>query len=113
VLSAGLTGIGGALYAQLIGSFTSDAFYLPLTFTIVAMLVVGGMASLTGAVVGTAFLSAVAEGLRRLEETANRPGLQQVGFAAILLAALIWHPRGIASGRELAWPRRRRTRAGG
>jgi branched-chain amino acid transport system permease protein len=80
-----------------------------LTFTTVAMLVVGGMTSLTGAVVGTAFLSAVAEGLRRLEQDAGRPGLQQVGFAAILLAVLIWRPRGITLGRELHWPVRRRV----
>ena len=76
------------------------------------MLVVGGMTSLAGAVVGTAFLSAVAEGLRRLELHANRPGLQQVGFAAILLAVLIWRPRGITLGRELSWPRRFRRAPG-
>jgi branched-chain amino acid transport system permease protein len=108
VLSAGCTAIGGALYAQYLGSFNADAFYIPLTFTIVAMLVVGGMTSLTGAVVGTAFLSVVAEGLRRLEGAVNRPGLQQVGFAVLLLAVLIWRPRGITLGRELTWPFGRR-----
>jgi branched-chain amino acid transport system permease protein len=110
VLSAGVAGIGGALYAQYLGSFNADAFYIPLTFTIVAMLVVGGTTSLAGAVVGTAFLSAIAEGLRRLEQHANRPGLQQVGFAVIMLAVLIWRPRGLTLGREIPWPVRRRTR---
>jgi branched-chain amino acid transport system permease protein len=110
VLSAGCTALGGALYAQYLGSFTADAFYIPLTFTTIAMLVVGGMTSLTGAVVGAAFLSAIAEGLRRLEDNVGRPGLQQVGFAAILLAVLIWRPRGITLGRELTWPIRRGAR---
>jgi branched-chain amino acid transport system permease protein len=113
VLSAGCTGMGGALYAQYLGSFNGDAFYIPLTFTIVAMLVVGGTTSLAGAVVGTAFLSAVAEGLRRLELREHRPGLQQVGFALIMLAVLVWRPRGLTLGREITWPvqRRPRTRA--
>jgi len=111
VLSAACTGMGGALYGQYLGSFNGDAFYIPLTFTIVAMLVVGGTTSLAGAVVGTAFLSAVAEGLRRLELRENRPGLQQVGFAVIMLAVLVWRPRGLTLGRELSVPRLRRRRA--
>jgi branched-chain amino acid transport system permease protein len=109
-LSAGCTAFGGALYAQYLGSFTADAFYIPLTFTIVAMLVVGGMTSLTGAVVGAVFLSIVAKGLRRLEQNVGRPGLQRVGFAVIMLAVLIWRPRGITLGRELKLPVRRRSR---
>jgi branched-chain amino acid transport system permease protein len=106
VLSAACAGVGGGVYGQYLGSFTADFFYLSLTFTTIAMLIVGGMTSLTGAVVGTAFLSAAAEGLRRLEEVGGRPGLQEVGFAAILLAALILRPRGITLGRELVWPLR-------
>ena len=45
----------------------TDAFFVTITFLTVAMLVVGGRLSLSGAVVGTVFITAVTEGLRRIE----------------------------------------------
>src|SRR5262249_42322204 len=52
-----IMGVGGALYAQYLGSFNASFFYLALTFTTLAMLVVGGIKSLTGAVVGSLTIS--------------------------------------------------------
>jgi len=114
VLSAFVTGVGGALYAQFNSAFTPDAFYLDLTFLIIAMLVVGGMNSLTGAVAGVLVLTAVSEGLRRIEQGAHvgplfvpgRTGLREVGLALIMLAILLFRPRGLTGGRELPLPRR-------
>ena len=115
VVSAFFVGIGGGLYGQFLGSFNADAFYLSLTFTTLAMLVVGGMTSLTGAVVGSLAISFVAELLHRIEEGVDagpihipaRPGLREVGLAVIMVAILILRPRGITNGRELPWPSRR------
>jgi branched-chain amino acid transport system permease protein len=42
VPSAFIVGIGGGLYAHLLGVLMVDAFFLPLTFITIAMLVVGG-----------------------------------------------------------------------
>jgi len=108
-LSGFLAGIGGALYAQLLGSFTPAGFFLNLTFLLIAMLVVGGLRSLTGAVVGAIGLSAVQELLRRVEEgisigpldVPHRPGLQAVGLALILLGVLVLRPDGVTRGREI------------
>lgn len=108
VLSAFICGVAGALYGQLAGSFGPDAFFLQTTFTIVAMLVVGGRYSLTGAVVGSIFMSSLSEGLRRLEggfriaslDVPSRPGLEEVGLALALLITLIARPRGLTGGRE-------------
>jgi branched-chain amino acid transport system permease protein len=110
VLSAFVCGLAGGLYAQLSGSFGPDAFFLPTTFTVVAMLVVGGRYSLSGAVIGTLFVAAVAEGLRRIEGGVDlgvvrvpaRPGLQEVGLAVALLLTLLLRPRGITGGREVS-----------
>ena len=52
----------GALYAHYFVGFSYTDFYFDLTFIVVAMLVVGGLGSVTGAVVGTFFLTV---GLRR------------------------------------------------
>jgi branched-subunit amino acid ABC-type transport system permease component len=113
-LSAFLAGVAGALLGMFIGSFNPDAFFLNITFLMVAMLIIGGMTSLTGAVVGTIVISAVSELLRRLEggadlglfELGARPGLREVGLALAMLAMLILRPRGLTGGRELAWPLR-------
>jgi branched-chain amino acid transport system permease protein len=115
VASAFFVGIGGGLYGQYLGSFNADAFYLSLTFTTLAMLVVGGMTSLSGAVIGSLTISFVAELLHRIEEGVNvgplhipaRPGLREVGLAVIMIAILILRPRGLTNGRELPWPSRR------
>ena len=67
VLSATLVGVGGGLYAQFLGILTVDPFYLSLSFITIAMLVVGGMASLTGAVTGVVAVTAIVELLRFME----------------------------------------------
>jgi branched-chain amino acid transport system permease protein len=110
VLSAFLCGTGGALYGQYLGSFNADAFYLSMTFLTLAMLVIGGMTSLLGSVVGVVVVTAAAEALRRLEQgtelgplsIAPRPGLREVGLAFIMLLILLLRPNGLTGGREFS-----------
>ena len=104
VISAFFVGVGGALTAGQLGSFSPSAFYLSITFLTVAMLVVGGLTSVAGAVVGAITLSVLAELLRRTEAVAGITGLQQIGFAAVMLAILILRPAGITAGREFRLP---------
>jgi len=109
VASAFVVGVGGGLFAQLQGNLTPDAFYLAPTFLLIAMLVVGGMTSLSGAVVGTILISALSEFLRRIEsgsgvgplDIPGRPGLTEVGLAVVLLLILALRPSGLTGGREL------------
>jgi branched-chain amino acid transport system permease protein len=112
VVSAFIVGVGGGMFAQFIGSFNSSSFYLALTFLTIVMLVVGGMLSLSGAVVGTIFISFVSELLLRLEsgttigpiEFSGRAGLQEVVLAGIMLLVLSLRPTGITRWREIVWP---------
>jgi branched-chain amino acid transport system permease protein len=121
VLSAFLVGIGGALFVQVIGTATPDQFYLSITFLVIAMLVVGGVNSLAGAVVGTIVVSVALELLRRVEEGVSlgfvdvpgRPGLSAVGLALALLVCLALRPEGITRGRELPVPSWLGARGGG
>ncbi len=113
VLSAAVCALGGAFFAHFVGIFSPDDFYLKTTFLILAMLVIGGRESLAGAVVGTLAVTAVSEGLLRLEEGLSigrweiKPpsGTQETGLGVFLLLVLIVRPNGITSGREL-WSRR-------
>jgi branched-chain amino acid transport system permease protein len=112
VLSAFLVGCGGGMFAQFIGSFTADSFYLTVTFLTVVMLVVGGMNSLSGAVIGTIFIAFASELLLRLEagvtigpiDFAGRAGLQEVILAGIMLLVLALRPDGLTGNREIVWP---------
>jgi branched-chain amino acid transport system permease protein len=110
-LSAFLVGVGGALFAGQQGNVTPDQFYISITFLTLAMLVVGGMASLSGAVIGAVAVAVVQELLRRVESGIDlafvhvpaRPGLTEVGLALFLLVTLILRPDGITGGREIRW----------
>jgi branched-chain amino acid transport system permease protein len=114
VLSAFIVGVGGALYAGQQLYITPDQFYISITFLTIAMLVVGGMNSLAGAVVGSIVVAAIQEVLRRIEAGANlgfvrlpsRPGLTEVGLGVLLLLMLMLRPEGITHGREFRLPRR-------
>ena len=117
VLSAFFMGLGGVLHAHFLGSIAVKNFWLDLTFLSLAMLVVGGQRSLTGAVVGATLISAMTEGLRLLEggftlgaaSFSLPPGSQELSIALVMLLVLILRPSGLTGGRELTFtlPRRR------
>lgn len=116
VLSGFVYGLAGALYAHYFIGFGYADFYLGLTFIVVAMLVVGGMTSVTGAVVGTYFLTVVFLAVQRVEVNglfgAEPPsGTANLVLALALLGAIILRPKGITGGKEVPWPRRWRARA--
>ena len=108
-LSAFITGVAGGLFAQFLGTFNPNTFFITLTFATVAMLVVGGRLSLSGAVIGALFISWVSEGVRRVEDGADfglfhvgsLPGLQQVVIAVVMLLTLIVRPRGLTNSEEI------------
>ena len=112
VLSAFVAGLAGGLFAQFFGSFNPEAFFLKATFLAVAMLVVGGAQSLSGAVFGALFIAVVTEVLRRAEkgfsigglDVGSRPGLQELGVSVAMLIALLLRPDGLTGGREVALP---------
>ncbi|MFC4054978.1 branched-chain amino acid ABC transporter permease [Actinomadura syzygii] len=111
VISAFVCGVGGGLYARFLGALTPGDVYLQLTLLTLLMLIVGGIRSLSGAVVGTIFISVLAELLRRIEagggvgpvEISPHPGVQQLILALTLLLTLLLRPGGITSGRELGF----------
>jgi branched-chain amino acid transport system permease protein len=121
VLGAFVCGIAGALFGHFLGTLRVESFYLDPTFLYIAMLVVGGMRSLTGAVVGAVSISLLTEILRLAEvgfvlpgtglKMATPAGLGDVALAAIMLLIILFRPQGITGGREIgSWFESRRTR---
>ncbi|MGE3830805.1 MAG: branched-chain amino acid ABC transporter permease [Parvibaculaceae bacterium] len=111
VISAFFIGIAGALYAHFLGVVNPDAFYLGLTFITLAMLVVGGINSLSGAVIGVVVISAIIQILRWLEKgidlgslTLSIPnGVQEIAIGIVMIVILMFRPSGLMRNRELSW----------
>ena len=115
VVSAFFAGVAGALFGHSLGVLNPNSFYLGVTFITLAMLVVGGIGSLTGAVTGVLVLSIIIEALVRMERGmeigeatyALPTGAQEIIIGIIMILVLILRPAGLTGGREL------RLRVGG
>ena len=121
-LSAALAALAGVLLAHYLGVFSPKEFYFHLTFATLAMLIVGGISSVSGAVVGAMLVTVLIEGLRGIEERLNASffaepsvfGLTDVGLSLAILAVLFGRREGLLGHREIeevfgGWRRLRRT----
>ena len=87
--SAFIAGIAGGFYASYFGVISPSVMGLGPMSLFVAMLVVGGMGTVSGPIVGTAVIMVVSEYLRDFDE------LRLVIVGAILLATIVLAPRGL------------------
>ena len=67
------------------------------------MLVVGGLGSVTGSVLGAAVIYALSEALREVEDTSQLCGMSGIVLGVFFLAITIFRPEGIMSQRELSF----------
>jgi branched-chain amino acid transport system permease protein len=84
-----IVGLAGALYAVLNGRLTPDTFGLPQMLIHFAIVMFGGLGSLTGSIIGALALTAAPELLR------NLPGLEEIAFSLLLIVVLLFMPKGI------------------
>jgi branched-chain amino acid transport system permease protein len=109
VISAFFFAVGGVLFGHFLGTLAVNIFWLNMTFLTLAMLVVGGLRSLTGAVAGTLVVAAIRGVLRMLEQGIQigaahlqiPEGIQEITLAIVLLLILVYRPQGIVGDREL------------
>ncbi len=100
VLSGILMGMGGALWAGFNIAFGPKQFFFAQTFNLLAMIVVGGLATVSGGIVGAFVITAVFEVMRRLEERIDVPGITQIVVALLILLVLYRRPNGLTGLRE-------------
>jgi branched-chain amino acid transport system permease protein len=109
VASAFLTAIAGALWAHKVTSFSPASFYFTQTFNIIIMLVVGGMGSISGSVLGTVLVTALSELLRNAElgihigpfQIPPLYGLAQIVLAVAFVLVVILSRKGLMGDREI------------
>lgn len=120
-LSGALCGFAGGLFVHQAGTLQAGDVYLDLTFLTLAMLVVGGVGSLWGAVVGALAISALDSFLLDAENgdvgfvndllgKSLWGGSRLVGVAAFMAIVLVLLPSGLTRGREFRLPRLSRFR---
>lgn len=114
-LSSAIASVAGALYAYYLTNVTSEAFGIQFAIQFIAMIIIGGMGSLSGSLVGAAlwlllpsviagFASQASgsTGIVRVLLVEHRAQFVQLIFAVLVILLLIFAPGGFASmGRQI------------
>jgi branched-chain amino acid transport system permease protein len=110
-ISAYLAGVAGALEIHHIGYLTPELYGVDNSFWPITYVILGGLGTLAGPVVGTIVLTVIWEGLKATGLTFGRYVI--VGF--ILILTIIFLPKGLVNLPERVqvwWKERRRKRTG-
>ncbi|MDD2903135.1 MAG: branched-chain amino acid ABC transporter permease [Syntrophales bacterium] len=95
-LAAALAGLAGSLYAHYITFINPESFGLHTSILALCMVVLGGMGSIAGAVVGALALTVLPELLRSFK------AYQDLIYGGLLVALLIWRPEGLLGRGKLS-----------
>ncbi len=104
VVSSAMAGIGGGLFGHYLMYLHTNSFTFLKSIEIIIMIVIGGLGSITGSVIGAVLYIFLTEGFREFAQ------YRMVLFSLILVIIMIVRPQGILGHREFAsfLPRRRR-----
>lgn len=97
-LSGFYAGIAGGLFCALLNYVAPESFDLFQMVMHKAMIIVGGLGSVAGSVIGAVALVAMLEGLREFKS------LQEIAFGVVLLLFILFMPMGIVSYLKCLWP---------
>jgi branched-chain amino acid transport system permease protein len=111
ILSSILAGIGGGLLASVVGSINPLLFRFVLAYDILLIVVLGGMGSISGTIVGAFIITIAKEWLRWLDngfslEFVQVPavaGLRMVVFSLLLMCVILFYRKGLFGSREFSF----------
>ena len=99
MLGAAMAGLGGAIFATLIGSIFATSMQLTVSLNVVSLIIVGGMGSIPGVIVGAVALIGLPELLREVSE------FRYLLYGMALIIMMLAKPEGLwpskATQREL------------
>lgn len=95
-LAAALAGLAGSLYAHYITFINPESFGLHTSILVLSMVILGGMGSLAGSVVGALLLTVLPELFRQFKD------YQDLAYGALLVILLIFRPQGLLGGGKLS-----------
>ncbi|MDD3290395.1 MAG: branched-chain amino acid ABC transporter permease [Eubacteriales bacterium] len=112
VISCFFTGISGGMLAVFMRSIDSKTFQIGLTYDILLIVVLGGIGSITGSILGSFLMTAGREWLRFFDDPLViggfnvplfRSGFRMVIFSLILMTVVLYYRKGLLGNREFSW----------
>jgi branched-chain amino acid transport system permease protein len=94
-VSAAAAGVAGGLFAHLQGGAYPEDFRFEKSIDMVVMIIIGGLGSISGAILGGVFVAVTLELMRDLQE------YRLVLYALLLIVIMIVRPQGLLGTREL------------
>ena len=94
-VGAAVGGAAGCFYATFVGTLVPDAFFITESFTILSMVIVGGMGTLIGPVWGAILLTLLPELLRGIGD------LRLVVYGVALTLVVLFMPGGLVQAAQL------------
>lgn len=103
VIAAAAAGTAGAIYAFFLTSITPDAFPVTLSIELIVMVIIGGLGSLGGAVVGAVGIVVLLQQFNQLGTAAGMPSYMPAVFSyaaygLLLLVFVVALPQGLVPG---------------
>jgi branched-chain amino acid transport system permease protein len=89
ILGAAFAGLGGAIFAGLVGSIFPSSINLFVSINVAAIVIVGGMGSIPGVVLGALFLIGIPELFREVQE------YRFLFYGAALIGMMLYRPEGL------------------
>ena len=113
VISSAFAGIAGALFGHFRQFLHTNDFQFIRSIEIIIMIVLGGMGSITGAVLGAIVITILPELLRKLP--GDLYGYRLVIYSALLILIMLTRPQGVMGAKEfgLSWLKRPQRRPEG
>ncbi len=112
VISSFFAGVGGALFAMFQNSVSAATFTTNMTYEILLIVVIGGIGSITGSVIGSFIFIGMNEWLLRgldqgewlgIQSSLMRSGFRKVVFAVLIMLVVLFFARGIMGNKEFSW----------
>ncbi|MEK6847252.1 MAG: branched-chain amino acid ABC transporter permease [Nanoarchaeota archaeon] len=96
IVAGFFAGLAGSLFAHYIRFIEPSSFFLSEIIFVLSIVIIGGIASISGSVVATALLLFIPEILRFLPLQSNLLGaMRQIIYSILLLVILVFRPRGL------------------
>ena len=113
IISSFFSGVGGALFAMYVANAQAKAFTSTMTYEILLIVVIGGIGSISGSVIGTFLYVACSEwwlGFLDAETYIGsfkvpllRSGFRMVVFSIVIMIIVLFFSQGIMGEKELTW----------
>lgn len=95
-VSAGLSAIGGVIYAHYISFIDPTSFTIAESIFILSIVIVGGAGRLSGSIIGAILLVSIPELLRFIDiPNSIAANMRQILYGGLLVAFMVFRPKGI------------------